>query len=95
MAKRQARQAKVRTPQVPVEIFLPRYLDALDTGMDLDSFAKSIGMDMRAVRQRVYSMRLRGHDIEYLGRPGSRRGLSNDEAIEEIMKEHRQKKERR
>jgi hypothetical protein len=91
--KTKTEEPKQRNRQIAVEVFLPRYLEALDQGTHMPDFAHAIGMTQEAVRQRVYVMRLRGHDIEYLPSGSSHRaGRCNDSAITSIMREHAKKK---
>lgn len=67
--------------RMPIEVFLPLYLKAVETGMTKEEFARKIGVLPATVYQRCYELRHEGLDIPLLKSEGRVSKLEKAKAI--------------
>jgi transposase len=66
---------------MPIEVFLPLYMKAVETGMTKEEFSRKIGVLPDTVYQRIYELRHEGLDIPLLKSKGRVSKLEKAKAI--------------
>lgn len=74
--------------RIPIDEFLPLYLQAFEDGLTRDEFAERVGLKPMTVYQRIYELREQNPDIPLLKTSGR---ATTSQKVQAIMAKYRNK----